>query len=120
MTGGTKLGMQIALLNVRAANGTVVANAAPSLKWWCQSSGLAKVSVWSCSAMISCCASRGDGVGVRGDALLGEWEPRAGRERSAGEGALRTLLGVSTVCANARGMQRPATNEELLAKMGAS
>ena len=35
--------------------------------------------------MISCCASRGDGVGVRGDALLGEWEPRAGRERSAGE-----------------------------------
>ena len=35
-------------------------------------------------------------------------------------GALRTLLGVSTVYANARGMQRPATNEELLAKMGAS
>ena len=54
------------------------------------------------------------------DALLGVWSPGAGRERSAGEGALRTLLGVSTVCANARGMQRPATNEELLAKMGAT
>ena len=52
VTGGTKLGMQIALEKVRAANGTVVAKAAPSLKWWCQSSGLAKVSVWSCSAIL--------------------------------------------------------------------
>ena len=52
VTGGTKLGMQIALEKVLAANGTVVANAAPSLKWWCQSSGLASVKVWSCSAIL--------------------------------------------------------------------
>ena len=52
VTGGTRFGMQIALEKVRAAKGTVVANAAPSLKWWCQSSGLASVRVWSCSAIL--------------------------------------------------------------------
>ena len=52
VTGGTRFGMQIALENVLAAKGTVVANEAPSLKWWCQSSGLANVSVWRCSAIL--------------------------------------------------------------------
>ena len=52
VTGGTKFGMQMALENVLAAKGTVVANAAPSLKWWCQSSGRANVRVWSCSAIL--------------------------------------------------------------------
>ena len=32
VTGGTKFGMHIALEKVRAAKGTVVANAAPSLR----------------------------------------------------------------------------------------
>ena len=65
VTGGTKFGMQIALLNVRAANGTVVANAAPSLRWWCQSSGLASVRVWSCSAMLRLVCVAGLGVQER-------------------------------------------------------
>ena len=73
VTGGTRFGMQIALLNVRAANGTVVANAAPSLKWWCQSSGLAKVSVWSCSAILQ---------GERSQ----RWRGGSSSDRSVGEG----------------------------------
>ena len=52
VTGGTRFGMQMALEKVLAANGTVVANEAPSLRWWCQSSGLASVRVWSCSAIL--------------------------------------------------------------------
>ena len=73
VTGGTKLGMQIALEKVLAAKGTVVANDAPSLRWWCQSSGRASVSVWSCSAI-----------------LLGErsqrWRRGGCSDRSGGEG----------------------------------
>ncbi len=71
VTGGTRFGMQIALLNVRAANGTVVANAAPSLKWWCQSSGLASVRVWSCSAILQE-SDRSGGAGSSSDRSVGE------------------------------------------------
>ena len=71
--------------------------------------------------MISCCASRGDGAAWRMLSWVGECgSPGLDAIAALARGALRTLLGVSTVYANARGMQRPATNEELLAKMGAS
>ena len=94
VTGGTKFGMQMALEKVRAAKGTVVAKAAPSLRWWCQSSGLARVSVWSCSAML-----RLVWVAVLGDAESdGSGGEGALQLAQCWRGVLRVLVGASLRC----------------------
>ena len=94
--------MHIALEKVRAANGTVVARAAPSRRWWCQSSGLAKVSVWSCSAIFVV-----GGVSVV-SLCLGEQGECSGR--SAGVGALLAKTALQALFGNflrARGQPVP-------------
>jgi hypothetical protein len=67
--------------------------------------------------MISCCASRGDGAAWRMLSWVGECgSPGLDAIAALARGALRTLLGVSTVHASSEDCNDPPQEVGLLAK----
>ncbi len=64
VTGGTRLGIMIALANCLAVWGTTLRSVAPSRTWRCQSSGRVIVSVWTGADVAAGADATADALGL--------------------------------------------------------